>query len=164
MSDNNNTLGSYVDSATGTAQRAVNSVTGGTVSTTPKPTIQSIPYHTNNFLFQTQNEGQNQDQKGNPTWDQTMGSAKESVGNALGHENLRQAGVQQNVSGKDAEAKGQLKDLGQGVTDRAQGAVGSVGAAIKGDREEEEKWRQVHDEGKGRQKETEKEVDRKGGY
>lgn len=93
-----------------------------------------------------------------------MGSAKESVGNAIGHENLRQQGVQQNASGKDAEAKGQLKDLGQGVTDRAQGAVGSVGAAIKGDREEEEKWRQVHDEGKGRQRETEKEVDRKGPY
>merc|ERR1712187_609548 len=93
-----------------------------------------------------------------------MGSAKESVGNALGYENLRQAGVQQNASGKDAEAKGQLKDLGQGVTDRAQGAVGSVGAAIKGDREEEEKWRQVHDEGKGRQKETEREVEKKGGY
>lgn len=35
MSDNNNnnTLGSYVDSATGAAQRAVNSVTGGSVST-----------------------------------------------------------------------------------------------------------------------------------
>ena len=35
MSDNNNnnnTLGSYVDSATGAAQRAINSVTGGSVS------------------------------------------------------------------------------------------------------------------------------------
>lgn len=37
MSENNNTLGSYVDSATGAAQRAINSVTGGSVSTTPPP-------------------------------------------------------------------------------------------------------------------------------
>ena len=35
--NNNNTLGSYVDSATGAAQRAINSVTGGSVSTTPPP-------------------------------------------------------------------------------------------------------------------------------
>lgn len=160
--NNNNTLGSYVDSATGAAQRAVNSVTGGSVSTHHPLTTPDIL-----TTLQTQNQnqgGQPQGQQGNPTWDQTMGSAKESVGNALGHENLRQAGVQQNASGKEAEAKGQLQDMGQGVTDRAQGAVGSVGAAIKGDREEEEKWRQVHDEGKGRQRGAEREVERKGGY
>ena len=161
MSENNNTLGSYVDSATGAAQRAVNSVTGGSVSTHHPLTTDILT------TLQTQNQnqgGQPQGQQGNPTWDQTMGSAKESVGNALGHENLRQAGVQQNASGKEAEAKGQLQDMGQGVTHRAQGAVGSVGAAIKGDREEEEKWRQVHDEGKRRQRGAEREVERKGGY
>lgn len=42
--------------------------------------------------------------------------------------------------------------------DRAQGAVGSVGAAITGNREEEDKWRKIHDEGKSIQKGTEDKV------
>ena len=43
MSENNNTLGSYVDSATGAAQRAINSVTGGSVSTTPPNRLTITP-------------------------------------------------------------------------------------------------------------------------
>lgn len=93
-----------------------------------------------------------------------MGSAKESLGNLIGNENLRRQGVEQNNAGKEAEAKGQLKDLGEGVTDRAQGKLGGVGAAIMGDREEEEKWRRVHDEGKVRQRGAEADIDKKGGY
>lgn len=42
--------------------------------------------------------------------------------------------------------------------DRAQGAVGSVGAALTGDREQEDKWRKIHDEGKDMQRETEQKV------
>lgn len=50
------------------------------------------------------------------------------------------------------------------MADRAQGAVGSVGAAIKGDREEEDKWRKIHDEGKAQAKGAEGEMEKRGGY
>lgn len=93
-----------------------------------------------------------------------MGSAKEAVGNMIGNESLRRAGVEQNAAGKEAEAKGQLKDWGQGISDRAQGALGSVGAAVSGDRAEEEKFRDVHDEGKARQRGAEVDMQKKAGY
>lgn len=57
-----------------------------------------------------------------------------------------------------------MKDLGEGASDRAQGKLGGIGAAIVGDREEEEKWRQVHDEGKVKQRGAEADIDKKGGY
>jgi len=95
------------------------------------------------------------------TWDQTVGSAKESIGNLLGNENLRREGQEQNASGKAQEAKGQLQDWGEGASDRAKGALGSVGAAIKGDRSEEEKWRDVHDEGKVRQRGAEVDMEKR---
>lgn len=85
------------------------------------------------------------------------------MGNFIGNENIRRQGIEQNAAGKEAEAKGQLKDLGEGVSDRAQGKLGGIGAAVVGDREEEEKWRQVHDEGKVRQRGAEEDIDKKGG-
>lgn len=81
-----------------------------------------------------------------------MGAAKESFGNLIGNENLRQSGIEQNADGKAQEAKGQLSDLGQGVTDRARGALGAVGSAVLGDQEGQQKWQDVHDEGKTRQR------------
>lgn len=75
-----------------------------------------------------------------------------------GSDALRKQGIEQNEAGKDTEAREHLENLGQGAVDRAQGAVGSVGAAITGDRADEEKWRKVHDEGKGIQKGTEEKV------
>lgn len=193
MADNNSsTLKSYVDSATGLAQRAVGTVTGS--STTQ---VRVFPYpNSRTKANKKQTEGQTtQDQsksehaashdtaklghvtadpqtgataqdnsfRNTGSWDQTIGSAKESVGNFIGNENIRRQGVEQNAAGKEAEAKGQLKDLGEGVSDRAQGKLGGIGAAIAGDREEEEKWRQVHDEGKVRQRGAEEDIDKKGG-
>lgn len=98
------------------------------------------------------------------SWDQTIGSAKESLGNMIGNESLRRAGVEQNAAGKEKEAEGQLKDFGQGVQDRAQGALGTIGAAVAGDREKEEKYRDMHDEGKVRQRGAEADMAKKGGY
>jgi len=40
------------------------------------------------------------------------------VGGALGFEGLKQEGIKQNQAGKEAEAKGQLSDLGSGIGDR----------------------------------------------
>lgn len=195
MADNNSsTLKSYVDSATGLAQRAVGTVTGS--STTQVRPFSPVLVPKEPKLITEQAEGQTtQDQsksehaashdtaklghvtadpqtgataQDNPSrntgsWDQTVGSAKESVGNFIGNENIRRQGVEQNAAGKEAEAKGQLKDLGEGVGDRAQGKLGGIGAAVVGDREEEEKWRQIHDEGKVRQRGAEEDIDKKGG-
>lgn len=82
----------------------------------------------------------------------------------IGNEGLRRAGVEQNAAGKEQEAKGQLKDFGKGVQDRAQGALGSVGAAVSGDREKEEEYRGMHDEGKVRQRGAEADMAQKEGY
>lgn len=97
------------------------------------------------------------------SWDQTVGSAKEAVGNMIGNENLRRTGAEQNAAGKEQEAKGQLKDWGEGIQNRAQGAIGSVGAAIGGDRAEEQKFRDQHDEGKVRQRGAEADMAKKQG-
>merc|ERR1711939_427289 len=48
-------------------------------------------------------------------WDQTVGSAKETVGNLVGSADLKQQGREQNLQGQSQEAKGQLSDLGKGV-------------------------------------------------
>lgn len=87
----------------------------------------------------------------------------EAIGNAIGNENLRQAGVQQNAAGKEQEAKGQLKDWGEGIQDRAQGHLGAVGAAITGDRQEQKKFEDMHDEGKVRQRGAEADMAKRQG-
>lgn len=94
----------------------------------------------------------------NATWDQTVGSGKEMLGNATGYESLRQEGIDQNARGKETEAQGQLQDLGSGATERVAGGVNKVKAAVMGDREEEQKAEQTHDTGKLKQKGTEAEI------
>ena len=96
-------------------------------------------------------------------WDQTIGSTKEAVGNIIGNESLRRGGAEQNAAGKEQEAKGQLKDWGEGIQNRAQGALGSVGAAVTGDRAKEQEYRDQHDEGKVRQRGAEADISAKGG-
>lgn len=54
-----------------------------------------------------------------------------------------------------------MEDWQEGVADRAQGAVGRVGAALTGDRQMEEKWMDVHDAGKDKQRKMEEEVQRR---
>ena len=58
------------------------------------------------------------------SWNQTVGSGKEMLGNLVGAEGLKQQGIDQNREGKEQEARGQLSDLGSGVTDRAKGMLG----------------------------------------
>jgi hypothetical protein len=53
--------------------------------------------------------------------------------------------------------------LGEGVGDRVQGALGSVGAAVIGDRAKEQEYRDQHDEGKVRQRGVEAELAKKDG-
>ncbi|KAH8694956.1 putative mismatched base pair and cruciform DNA recognition protein [Talaromyces proteolyticus] len=175
------TVKSYVDSAVGAAQSVVSSVTGNTADQVLTPPLHVSAHPSNHPQKQAEatkaqaeqeyrdshttaklgpatvdpNTGaavKNNEDRTAGSWNQTIGAAKESVGNFIGNENLRQAGIQQNADGKTQEASGQLSDLGQGITDRAQGALGNVGAAITGDRETQAKWQDVHDQGKARQR------------
>ncbi len=93
-------------------------------------------------------------------WDQTVGSGKETVGNLLGSEGLKREGREQNLQGQGQEAKGQLTDLGQGVGDRVAGSVGGAAAALVGDREEQTRWQERHDQGKTRQRGAEADMDK----
>lgn len=77
-----------------------------------------------------------------------MGSAKEMLGNAVGHEGLKKDGQQQNAEGKGMEAEGQMADFGGGAKDRVQGTLGGMAAGITGDREKQEKYQMQHDDGK----------------
>ena len=82
------------------------------------------------------------------SYNQTMGSAKETIGNLVGAEGLKKEGQQQNAEGKGLEAEGQLADFGSGIKDRAQGTFGGIAAGITGDREKQEKYQLQHDDGK----------------
>lgn len=160
----NSTLKSYIDSAVGGAQSLVSSVTGNPADqqqaentkaqsqqeyqdshTTAK--LGPVTADPNTGAAVTDNQN-----RSTGSWNQTVGAAKESIGNLIGNENLRQTGIQQNADGKGQEAKGQLADLGRGIQDRAQGALGNIGAAVTGDREGQAKWQDVHDQGKVRQR------------
>ena len=65
-------------------------------------------------------------------WNQTVGSAKEAFGNAVGAEGLKKEGQQQNAAGKGQEAEGQLSDFGSGVKDRVTGTFGGAAAGLTG--------------------------------
>ncbi len=97
------------------------------------------------------------------SYNQTMGSAKEMVGNMLGADGLKKEGQQQNAQGKGLEAEGQLADFGSGMKDRAQGTLGGMAAGITGDREKQEKYQLQHDDGKaqlrGAQHDIQKQAD-----
>jgi uncharacterized protein YjbJ (UPF0337 family) len=92
-------------------------------------------------------------------WEQTVGSAKETLGGLTGSANLKQQGADQRRAGEQKEAVGQMSDLGQGAADRAEGAMRSAIAGFKGDHEERAKWDAVHDRGKEVQRSVEKEVE-----
>ncbi|KAL8733893.1 MAG: hypothetical protein Q9166_001881 [cf. Caloplaca sp. 2 TL-2023] len=92
------------------------------------------------------------------SWNQTLGSAKESIGGLVGSESLKKEGSQQNAEGKGQEAQGQLSDLGSGVQDRVKGTLGGIGASITGDREKEEEMRMKHDDAKTKQRSAEADI------
>ncbi|KAI9040719.1 putative mismatched base pair and cruciform DNA recognition protein [Aspergillus affinis] len=172
-SENPSTLKSYVDSATGLAQRAVGTVTGNSSTKAEGEDAQAQAAKDHEASHTTAKLGPvtadpntgatavDDPQRNNGTWDQTIGSAKESLGNLTGYESLRREGVEQNSRGKAAEAEGQLKDWGEGMKDRATGGLGKVAAVAKGDREEERKWEEMHDQGKVQQRGAEADIQKR---
>lgn len=95
------------------------------------------------------------------SWNQTVGSGKETLGNLVGAEGLKQEGIRQNQEGKEQEARGQLSDLGQGIGDRVTGSVGGAIAGLTGNKTEQAARQQQHDEGKTRQRGVEADLDKK---
>ncbi len=96
------------------------------------------------------------------SWNQTVGSGKEMVGNLVGSENLKRDGVEQNQAGKGQEAKGQLNDFAGGAADRVVGTVGGAVAGLTGDRQEQELRQKQHDAGKTQQRGAEADIDKSG--
>ncbi|KAL8841511.1 MAG: hypothetical protein Q9170_000894 [Blastenia crenularia] len=92
------------------------------------------------------------------SWNQTLGSAKESLGSFTGSTSLQKEGERQNAEGKGQEAQGQLSDFGSGVQDRVKGAAGGMVAGVTGDREKEEEMRRKHDDAKTKQRSAEADI------
>jgi len=171
MSDTHNTpkdnqpstLGSYVDSAVGAAQELVGKVIGNPTDQTQgqakqasadaekeisKSALKAGPF----TLSSSGAVATDSPDRSAGSWNQTVGAGKEALGNLVGSEQLKQAGIQQNREGKEQEAAGQLSDLGAGIGDRVTGTVGAAVASLTGDKEEEAKRRAQHDIGKSLQR------------
>lgn len=73
----------------------------------------------------------------------------------VGADGLKREGVEQNQHGKGLEAQGQLSDLGQGVGDRVTGAVGGAFAGVTGNRDQQQRFQNQHDDGKTAQRSVE---------
>jgi len=161
--DNTSTLQSYVDSASSTVQSAIGSLTGNPADKQQADQKKATAEAENGLSHTAARAGpftlsstgaiaQDSPDRTQGSWNQTVGAAKESIGNLIGAQGLKQEGIQQNREGKNQEAQGQLSDLGQGVKDRVGGTVGGALAGLTGDRSEEERRRLQHDEGKTRQR------------
>lgn len=153
--DNTSTLKSYVDSATGAIQSGIASITGSAGDqanadqTKAKAEAEKDLSHSAAKAgpFTLSSSGapakDNQDRT-DGQWNQTVGSVKETAGNLFGNENLKQEGREQNLAGQGQEAKGQLSDLGQGISDRVSGTVGSAFANISGNTDAQKAYQQQH--------------------
>jgi len=169
--DNTSTLKSYVDSAVGAAQNALGNLTGSTGD--------QVEGQARQDKGQAEHDASKATLKGpgfTPTaggikkddpdraagsWNQTAGSAKETIGGLVGNESLKQSGRQQNLEGQQQEAKGQLTDFGSGVTDRVTGTVGSAVAGLSGNTGAQSEYQKQHDSGKTLQRGAEHDIQKK---
>jgi len=169
VSNTTSTIGAYVDQAIGAAKQGIASLTGNpndqasadatkqtaqTEHSASQAAAKAGPF----TLSSTGAVAQDSSDRTQGKWDQTVGAAKEAVGGVVGAEGLKQAGQQQNESGKAQEAKGQLSDLGSGLGDRVAGAIGSSVAGLTGNKEAEAAHQQQHDVGKSLQRGVEKDL------
>jgi len=169
--DNSSSLKSYADSATGAIQSAIGGLTGNTADQTKGETRKSTAATERDLSHSVGKVGPiaatpqggvatDSSDRTEGSWNQTIGSAKESLGGLVGADGLKAEGMQQNREGKGQEAQGQLSDLGKGVSDRVQGAVGSGVKGLVGDREGQERYRVMHDDGKAGQRSVEADLQR----
>jgi uncharacterized protein YjbJ (UPF0337 family) len=169
MSDNSSTLNAYVDQAVGAAKSVIASVTGNPADQQDADATKAKGEAENDLSHATARAGpftlsgtgavaQDNPDRTQGSWNQTVGAAKEAVGGLLGYEGLKQAGIEQNREGKAQEASGQLNDLGSGIGDRVTGALGSAYAGLTGDKEAQAKFQDQHDVGKTLQRGVEAEL------
>jgi len=154
--DTDTTQKTYLQSATETVQKVVDSMAetvrgGGTTQPSDD---------------KAQKPSDDKDQKSAPeapqptgTYNQTVGSAKQAAGAALGNERLRREGEEQNARGQEEEAKRHLQDWGEGVQGRVKGKVGEALAPgdVAGD------WTKVHEDAKAKQKMAEEKMEKRYG-
>ncbi|KAI4719409.1 hypothetical protein E4T48_04358 [Aureobasidium sp. EXF-10727] len=171
MSDKNtSTLQSYIDSASGAAQSALGSLIGSNADKTAgenkkaEADLKNSASHAGatigNYSVSASGIAANDPNRSAGSWNQTLGSGKEALGNLVGNESLKQQGAEQNAQGKEQEAKGQLNDLGSGIADRVQGTVGGAVAGITGNEADKAKYQAQHDEGKTQQRGVEADLDK----
>ncbi|KAH7148844.1 hypothetical protein EDB81DRAFT_759193 [Dactylonectria macrodidyma] len=174
MSANNNnnnapsTLQSYVDSATGTIQSALGSVTGSSgdkahgEARKDKADLEHDASHAAvkvpGGAISASGIAKDDPNRTEGSWDQTIGAGKESLGGLIGNESLKNAGRQQNLEGQQKQARGQLNDFGSGIGDRVQGTLGSAVAGLTGDKSGQAHYDSLHDEGKTKQRGVEAEL------
>ena len=163
---------SLLDTATGYIQQGIAAVTGNPAdkaqaeqthnkaaaeANASEAAVKAGPF----TLSSTGAVAKDNEERSQGQWNQTVGSLKESVGNLTGNESLKQQGREQNLQGQSEEAKGQLTDLGQGISDRVQGTLGGAVAGLTNDREAQQKYADMHDEGKSRQRGVEADLEKK---
>lgn len=153
--DNTSTLKSYVDSATGAFHSGIASITGSAGDQAnadqakAKADAEKDLSHTAAkagpfTLSSTGAPAKDSEDRTQGQWDQTVGSLKEATGNLLGNDNLKQQGREQNLQGQGQEAKGQMSDLGQGISDRVGGTVGSAFAGLTGNTQAQKAYQDQH--------------------
>ncbi|KAF4439670.1 mismatched base pair and cruciform dna recognition [Fusarium acutatum] len=166
------TLKSVVDSASGAVQSAIGSLTGNTSDQAAgdlkkqKAEAEHDASHATAKLPGATLSGSGAAAKDDPnrtegSWNQTAGSAKEAVGGIIGSESLKKAGHEQNLEGRNQEAKGQLSDLGTGISNRVQGTVGGAVSNLTGNKEQEAHYDELRAEGKTRQRGVEHDIQKK---
>jgi len=176
MSANNNnqpsTLQSYIDSATGAVQGAVGSILGSGSDQNEgqakqkKAEAEYDASHATAKLpgYSASSSGavtKDDHDRTAGSWNQTVGSAKEFGGGLIGSESLKQSGRDQNLSGQQQEARGQVNDLASGFADRVTGTVGGALAGLTGDRQTQAEYEKRHDTGKTQQRGVEHDLQKK---
>ncbi|KAB2577210.1 hypothetical protein DBV05_g4098 [Lasiodiplodia theobromae] len=169
MSDKNtSTLQSYVDSATSAVQSAIGAVTGNPADkkqaedkkaeAQAKDDLSHAAAKAGPFTVSTSGVAKDDPNRTQGSWNQTVGSGKEMVGNLVGSESLKQEGARQNQEGKGQEAQGQLSDLGGGIADRVGGTIGGAVAGLTGNEDAKKQYEKQHDQGKTAQRGVEAEL------
>ncbi|KAH0611133.1 uncharacterized protein H6S33_011560 [Morchella sextelata] len=157
------TVKSYIDSGVAAVQNAVGSLTGNPADQqaadnrkahadlehdASHASAKAGPFNLSSSGAATIDNKNRRDGKA----DQLIGSGKEFVGNAVGSDNLRREGRQQNSEGQGKEAAGQVADFASGVVNRVTGTIGSVASGIVGNKEAQTDFNTQHDKGKTSQR------------
>ncbi|GAB1313866.1 hypothetical protein MFIFM68171_04076 [Madurella fahalii] len=168
-SNNASTLKSYVDSAAGATQNFVGNIIGSRgdeVEGKAKQDKARAEYDASHATVKLPGMSASSSgavAKDDPdrttgSWNQTAGAAKEFVGGLVGNESLKQSGREQNLSGQEQEARGQLSDYASGAGNRVTGALGTAVAGLTGDRAKQAEYQDRHDTGKTQQRGAEYDI------